>query len=214
MAEPSVTLTAPPEGGRVSGSVALAAEVAPDDSDYSVRFERSVAGGAFTTVGTDGSQPAYTVSDDVSALASDTPVEYRAVLSYAPGRTVTSPVRAVTAVESVMTATIHYNRPDGNYDDWGLHLFGAALAPGEATAEWTAATPFEETDADGALHEIEIAGDEQQVGFIVHGRQPGGGDPAIKDPDNSPDRFFTPIDHPEIWLKQGDPTIYFAPPPP
>lgn len=24
---------------------------------------------------------------------------------------------------------------------------------------------------------------------------------------------FVPLDHPEIWLKQGDPTVYFAPPP-
>jgi hypothetical protein len=25
------------------------------------------------------------------------------------------------------------------------------------------------------------------------------------------DRFFTPLDHPEIWFKQGDPTICFSP---
>lgn len=85
-----------------------------------------------------------------------------------------------------------------------------ALAPGEGTAEWTNATPFEATDAYGALHEIDIAGDEQQVGFIVHGRPAG--NPDTKDPNNSPERFFTPIDHPEIWLKAGDPTIYFSPP--
>jgi len=30
--------------------------------------------------------------------------------------------------------------------------------------------------------------------------------------DVDPDRFLTPLDHPEIWLKQGDPTIYFSPP--
>jgi len=211
VAEPAIALTAPPQGGRVSGSVTLTAEVTPDDSDNSVRFERSADGGAFTTVGTDSSQPAYTVSDDVSSLDPGTPVEYRAVLTSAPGHTVTSAVRAVTAVESVTTATIHYSRPAGGYADWGLHLFGDALAPGEATAAWTNATPFEGTDAYGALHEIGIAGDEQRVGFIVHGRPPGG-NPETKDPDNSPDRFFTPIDHPEIWLKQGDATIYFSPP--
>ena len=63
---------------------------------------------------------------------------YRAVLTYAPGRTVTSATRTVTVVQArVETATIHYNRPDGGYDAWGLHLFGDGLAPGEATAEWT-----------------------------------------------------------------------------
>ena len=145
----------------------------PDDNDNSVRFERSVDGGAFTTVGTDASQPVYTVADDVSALAPGTPVEYRAVLTYAPGQTVTSAVRAVTVVEPVTTATIHYNRPDGNYDDWGLHLFGAALADGEATAEWTNATPFEGTDAYGAFHEIEIA-DDTAAGRLHRPRQAAG----------------------------------------
>ena len=32
-------------------------------------------------------------------------------------------------------------------------------------------------------------------------REPGG------------DRSFVPLDHPEIWLKQGDPTVYFSQPP-
>ena len=35
-------------------------------------------------------------------------------------------------------ATIHYHRPDGVYDGWGLHLWGDAIDPSEAT-EW--ATP-------------------------------------------------------------------------
>ena len=174
VAAPSVALTAPPQDGRVRDSARLTAEVTPDDNDNSVRFERSVDGGAFTTVGTDASQPVYTVADDVSDLDPGTPVEYRAVLTYAAGQTVTSAVRAVTVVEPVTTATIHYNRPDGGYADWGLHLFGAALAPGEATAEWTNATPFEGTDSYGAFHEIEIADDTKQVGFIVHGKPPGG----------------------------------------
>ncbi len=82
-----------------------------------------------------------------------------------------------------------------------------ALAPGEATADYNVPTPFEGLDAYGAHHEIGIADDSAQVGFIVHGMPPN---QNTKDTD--PDRFFTPIDHPVIWLKQGDPTIYFAPP--
>jgi hypothetical protein len=46
----------------------------------SVRFQRSVSGGAWTTLGTDHSSPTYTVSDDVSALPIGTTVRYRAVL--------------------------------------------------------------------------------------------------------------------------------------
>jgi alpha-amylase len=210
--EPSITLTAPLQDGRVRDRAAVSAEVTPDDNDNVVRFERRADGGDWTTVGTDASQPVYSVSDDVSDLAPGTPLEYRAVLTYAPGRTVTSATRSAHVAEPVTTAVIHYKRTASDYGDWGLHLFGDALAPGEATAEWTNATPFEGSDSYGVFHAIQIADDTKQVGFIVHGKPPGG-NPDTKDPAGSPDRFFIPIDHPEIWLKQGDPAILFSPDP-
>ena len=101
-------------------------------------------------------------------------------------------------------AVIHYNRPDGDYAAWGLHLFGEGLVPGEATPAWENPTPFEGSDAYGALHRIQIADDTKRVGFIVHRRPPG--DPNQKDTD--PDRFFIPLSTPEIWLRQGDTRIY------
>ena len=98
-------------------------------------------------------------------------------------------------------ATIHYRRTsDSSYADWGLHLFGDALAPGEATAAWTNATPFEGTDAFGVLHEIDIADDTKSVGFIVHGKPPGG-NPDVKDTDA--DRFFVPLECPHVFVTQG-----------
>jgi alpha-amylase len=212
VAKPLVTLEAPNEGQRVRGTVTVRATTNPEHSDYVVRFERSVNGGAFTTVGTDDSSPVYTAFDDTSSLPDGAQVTYRAVLTYSPGKTVTSGTRTATIVQTpVTTAVIHYNRPDGSYNPWGLHLFGDGLAPGEATAEWTAATPFEGTDAYGAFHEIEIADDTKRVGFIVHGRTAGGGNPDTKDPDGSPDRFFIPLATPEIWLRQGDVRIYSCP---
>ena len=84
---------------------------------------------------------------------------------------------------------------------------GDGLAPGEATADYNAPTPFEGLDAYGAVHTMDIADDGRPVGFIVHGMPPN-----QNTKDTNADRFFTPIEHPEIWLKQGDPTIYFAPP--
>ena len=138
VAAPAVTLTAPPQDGRVRESARLTAEVTPDDNDNSVRFERSVDGGAFTAVGTrcvaaglhdwpTTSRPSRRAPRSSTARCSPTP----------RGRRSRATVRAVTVVEPVTTATIHYNRPDGNYADWGLHLFGAALAPGEDTPNWT-----------------------------------------------------------------------------
>ena len=96
---------------------------------------------------------------------------------------------------------------DGDYAAWGLHLWGDGLAPGQATAEWTNPTPFEATDAYGALHRITLVDDTKRVGFIVHRRPPG--DPNVKDTD--PDRYFIPLSTPEIWLRQGDPRIYSCP---
>ena len=106
-------------------------------------------------------------------------------------------------------AVIHYQRPAGDYGDhttgnaadfWGLHLWGDAIAPGEAT-DWTAPKPFLGEDEYGRFAFVELANDAAPVNFIVHR-----GD--TKDPDNSPDRSFDPATTPEIWLRQGDPTIY------
>jgi glycosidase len=205
---PAIALEAPGEGGRVRGRVEVRAVATPERATHVVRFERSVDGGPFTTVGTDDSSPVYTAFDDTSALPDGAKVTYRAVLTYEPGKTVTSGTRTVTIVQArVAQATIHYLRTsDSNYAAWGLHLFGTGLAPGEATAAWTNATPFEAVDPDGGvLHRIAIADDTQRVGFIVHGKPPGG-NPDTKDTD--PDRFFVPLATPDIWLKQGDTRIF------
>jgi hypothetical protein len=131
-------------------------------------------------------------------------VRYRTVLTYAPGRTVTSETRTVHVQQSKVTqAVIHYNRPDGAYSQWGLHLFGDGLAPGEGTADYNSPTPFDGSDGYGALHRIGIADDTKRVGFIVHGMPPNTG---TKDTD--PDRFFIPLATPEIWLRQGDTRIF------
>jgi len=210
VAPPAITLEAPNEGQRVRGVVEVRATTAPEHSNYVMTFERSVDGGPFVVVGMDDSSPVYTVFDDTSSLADGAHATYRAVLTYSPGKSVTSDTRTVTIVQArVTTAIIHYNRPGGNYAAWGLHLWGDGLAPGERTADWTSPTPFEGSDAYGAFHTIGVSGgitdDTMRVGFIVHGRPPYT-DPNIKDTPN--DRFFIPLSTPEIWLRQDDPRIY------
>ncbi|MDX6678339.1 MAG: alpha-amylase [Solirubrobacteraceae bacterium] len=202
VAPPLLTLEAPREEGRVRGEVEVRATATPELAHYVVRFERQVDGGAWTTVGSDDSSPVYTAFDDTTGLPDGARVTYRAVLTYAPGQTVTSEnTRTVTVVSTPVTqVTIHYKRTsDSNYALWGLHLFGDALAPGEATAEWTNATPFEGTDAFGVFHVIQIDEDTKQVGFIVHQRPPG--NPDIKDTDA--DRFFVPLECPHLYVTQG-----------
>jgi alpha-amylase len=205
VAAPAITFEAPLPGVGVRGTVEVRTTVAPEHANYVMRFERSVDGGPFTPVGTDASSPVYTLLDDTSSLADGAQVTYRAVLTYAPGRTVSAERSVVIQQAPVTQAVIHYN---GSATTWGLHLFGGGLAAGEGTAAWENPTPFEGSDAYGPLHTIQIADDTQRVGFIVHQRV---GDPNVKDPANSPDRFFIPLATPEIWLKQGTAQIYSCP---
>jgi hypothetical protein len=208
IAPPAIALDAPAQDSRVRGTVEVRASATPEHANHVVTFQRSVDGGAWTDVGTDESSPVYTVFDDTSSLGDGARVSYRAVLTYAPGRTVTSDPRTVTIVqEQVTTAIVHYRRPAGDYADWGLHLWGDAIA-GPGTT-WD--KPFQRTgiDAYGAVYEIPLKDDTKPVNFILH--QPNEGSvPTTQEPGG--DRSFVPLSHPEIWLVQGDPAVYFSPP--
>ena len=206
MPPPKITIEAPFEHQGVRSSVTIRATATPEHSYYVMTFQRSVDGGAtWTTIGTDSSSPVYTATDDPSRMPDGTQVRYRAVLDYGTGTT-TSATRTVKVVQArVATATVHYNRPNGGYEAWWLHIFGDGLAAGEATAAWERPTPFEDTDAFGAFHRIGIADDEKPVGIIVHGRPPQT-DPNVKDTD--PNRSFVPLATPEVWLRQGDGRIF------
>jgi alpha-amylase len=214
IAPPAIVLEAPPQNGRVRGTVEVRAVATPDHADYVVTFERSVNGGPFTAVGTDDSSPVYTVFDDTSSLPDAASVRYRAVLTYAPGKTVTSDTRTVTVVQTpVMTAVVHYNRPGGDYgalpNGWGLHMWGDAVRDDVlATVAWD--KPFQRTgmDAFGAVYEIPLEDDTKPVNFIMH-LPSGDSVPSTREPGG--DRSFVPLDHPHIYLRQGDPAIYFNP---
>jgi hypothetical protein len=164
----------------------------------------------------DESSPVYTVFDNTASLPDQARVTYRAVLAYAPGLTVTSDPRTVTVVQTpVTTAIVHYKRPAGDYgtppNGWGLHLWGDAVADSVlATVAWD--KPFQRTDVNpfGAVYAIPLKDDTKPVNFIMH-LPSGDSVPTTREPGG--DRSFVPLDHPEIWLKQGDPTVYFTEPP-
>jgi hypothetical protein len=79
---PEITVTAPADGGNVTriDPVTVTATVDPERATQRVRFQRSVAGGPWESIGVDRSSPAYTVRDDLAALALGTQVRYRAIL--------------------------------------------------------------------------------------------------------------------------------------
>jgi alpha-amylase len=60
------------------------------------------------------------------------------------------------------------------------------------------------------VFEVPLRDDTKRLSFIVH-RPLGDTVPDTREPGG--DRSFVPLEHPEIWLKAGDPAIYFAPPP-
>ena len=121
----SVVVTGPADGGTVStvDPVAVTATVDPERPLQSVEFERSVAGGAWTSLGTDSSAPAYTVTDDVSDLPLGTEVRYRATLSeHGVVQRTSAPVTVTTAepepaVDSVTVAGSLQSEL-GCPDDW------------------------------------------------------------------------------------------------
>ncbi|MFI6888326.1 pullulanase-type alpha-1,6-glucosidase [Streptosporangium canum] len=90
-------------------------------------------------------------------------------------------------------ATVHYRRPDGNYQGWGLHLWGDGLADGVPT-EWAAPRPPDGTDTYGAFWKLPLKNASAPVNHIIHK-----GD--TKDP--GPDQTFTPALQPDAYVGSG-----------
>jgi hypothetical protein len=209
---PVLNWDTPRDGSRQRGTVQLRLFADPERATNVVTFERSVGGGPWTEIGTDSSSPAYSLLDDIRGLAPGTTVAYRATLSEPGGTRVTSPIRSIEVAGPPLTqAVVHYRRPAGDYTGWGLHLWGDAVADNVlAQVAWDKPWPLAGVDADGwARYEIPLKDDTRPVNFIVH--LPGGNDvPTTREPGG--DRSFVPLDSPEIWLKQNDPTVFTSQP--
>jgi alpha-amylase len=209
--DPALTIEVPEEGSNVRGTVEVRAVADPERGTHEVTFERRVADGAWTEIGTDDSSPVYTVFDDLSglSLAAGTAIAYRAIL-HDGDTTVTSDVRTVQfAGPPAEQATVYYYRPAGDYADWGLHLWGDAVDPAILPVDWFAPVQRVGVQNGWAVYEIPLVDDTQPVNFIMH--TPGGDTvPDTREPGG--DRSFLPINSPEIWLLQGDPTVYTSQP--
>ena len=100
--------------------------------------------------------------------------------------------------DSINTVRVHYKRTDGQYNNWGVHIWGssgldvAGLKPGIAATidQWTNAVPFTDfnnhgTDANGIVFDIPVVNPSTDASrtnlqFIIHGKPPGG-NPDDKD---------------------------------
>jgi pullulanase-type alpha-1,6-glucosidase len=94
--------------------------------------------------------------------------------------------------------TIRYHRPDGIHDGWGLHLWGDAIDPSEAT-EWPSPKPPTGFDDFGAYWNVLVQDVTKPVNYIIHNDD---------DKDPGPDQSFIPEKMATVWIMSGDETIY------
>ncbi|MET8152804.1 pullulanase-type alpha-1,6-glucosidase [Actinoplanes sp. NPDC049668] len=198
-AAPTVKFTAPAAGALVPTRAALTAETTGDPLS-TVTFAAQVGNGPWRPLGTADRAP-YRVYHDLTGLAGGTAVRYKAVVRDSKGRLATTTTQIKVGTPAVTAgpdyAIVHYQRPDGDYDDWGLYTFGD-IDPSAAT-EWPAGQPFDGVDAYGRFAWVKLKPGAKNVGFIVVDKN------GVKDVGQ--DRFLDPGKNPEIWLKQGDPAI-------
>ena len=198
-AAPAVTLTVPEA---ISGRAEIAATLDREEFAEVTFAVRAGDDAGWTVLGTDDNAP-YRVFVDTADLAACTGVEFKAIVWDRSGNLDSD--EAMTLVgggegpaASPDHAIIHYQRDDGDYDGWGLHLWGD-LAEDEFTT-WPETKPFDGEDDYGRFAWVRLADAAAVVNFIVH--DPDG----VKDVES--DRGFDPRATPEVWLREGDPTIY------
>lgn len=98
----------------------------------------------------------------------------------------------------VTTIIVHYYRYDENYADWDLWIWPQSKE-GKGFA-------FTSQDSYGVIAQVQLEGEYSTVGLKVR----RGGN-AWEEKDITWDRFIEDIEERvEIWLLEGDPTIYFS----
>ena len=210
-AAPAITISAPTAGQEVRDRVEVAATL---DADVFAEVTFAVKVGdapEYTVIGTDNNAP-YRVFYDTTSHEPGTQLSFKAIVnnvtddagsSFGPLNSAT--VAAVVGADDTggcaanpTYAIIHYNRPAGDYDGWGLYMWGDAIDDTEKTT-WPETRPFVGEDSYGRFAFVKLKDPSQPLNFIVQKN-------GVKDVDK--DRSFVPAQTPEVWLKQGDETIY------
>ncbi|WP_044339875.1 pullulanase [Rossellomorea aquimaris] len=102
------------------------------------------------------------------------------------------------------TVRIHYEREDGNYENFGVWNWGDVEAPSD---NWpTGAADLAGKDRYGAFVDIPLKENAKEIGFIVLDESKGD---AGKDGGNKTFNLLDKYNH--LWVKQGDDTVYISP---
>ncbi|WP_256251878.1 pullulanase-type alpha-1,6-glucosidase [Streptomyces sp. yr375] len=197
--EPTITLHAPAAGA--TGTVELTADVDGGQLNRVV-FAAQTGNGKWRTLGSADHTP-YKVTQSIdAALPAGTALRYKAVVVDSAGRTASASADSVTGTppaEETPTASsrdyaiVHYQRPDGDYTDWGLYATGD-LADGESTT-FPDGHPFVGRDAYGAFAYVKLKPGAANVGFVVVDRN------GVKDV--AADRTIDVTKTGEVWIEQG-----------
>ncbi|WP_406215342.1 pullulanase-type alpha-1,6-glucosidase [Streptomyces canus] len=197
--KPTITLKAAAAGA--TGTVELTADVDGGQLNRVV-FAAQVGGGKWQTLGSADHAP-YKVTQTVGkAVPAGTALRYKAVVVDSTGRTASATAESVTGTppaEEPPTASsrdyavVHYQRADGDYDDWGLYAWGD-LADGESTT-WPGSHPFAGRDAYGAFAYVKLKPGASNVGFLVIDKD--------GNKDVSADRTIDVTRTGEVWIEQG-----------
>ncbi|MDT0480944.1 pullulanase-type alpha-1,6-glucosidase [Streptomyces doebereineriae] len=197
--KPTITLKAPAAGA--TGTVELTADVDGGQLNRVV-FAAQVGGGKWRTLGSADHAP-YKVTQTIGkAVPAGTALRYKAVVVDSTGRTASATAESVTGTppaEEPPTASsrdyavVHYQRADGDYDDWGLYAWGD-LADGESTT-WPDSHPFAGRDAYGAFAYVKLKPGASNVGFLVIDKD--------GNKDVSADRTIDVTKTGEVWIEQG-----------
>ena len=119
------------------------------------------------------------------------------------------PAVSSAANPALVKLTVHYQRADSEYTGWNLWLWKNVTTGTDVDVN-KAGVAFTESDDYGKVARLDIDGMDkfENLGIIVRK-----GDWAAKDV--SADRFITKFKEDgtaEIWLRQGDPVIYYEKP--
>ncbi|MDQ7904269.1 pullulanase-type alpha-1,6-glucosidase [Phytohabitans sp. ZYX-F-186] len=165
-----------------------------------VTFAAGVDDGEWKELGTARRAP-YRVHHDLAGLPAGAELEYRAAVRDSEGRTASVRSRASVATPppggSRDWLVVHYDRPSGGYDGWGLYAWGD-IDPAWQT-QWPAGQPFAGEDAYGRFAWVKLKSGAKSVGFLVVSAD------GVKDVEA--DRFVDVTEHGEVWVRQGDPAV-------
>ncbi|MEU7024456.1 pullulanase-type alpha-1,6-glucosidase [Streptomyces sp. NPDC046203] len=178
-----------------------------DDKDYtgwtlksagqSVPFSGRDAYGAFAWVRVPEGESTlpYTVEKDGTADGPERSIALARtgevwITAGDPGQSDTAPA---TAPQDKTKAVLHYQRADGDYDGWGLHLWSGAAQP----TDWSKPLMPARFDAYGAVYEVPLTDGATNLSYIVHK-----GDQKDLPTDQSLD--LGTYGH-EVWMLGGEP---------